>query len=48
MNTDLDRLQPYPFERLAALKAGIEPRQPNAITLAIGEPKHPHPNLSAV
>jgi len=45
MNTDLDRLQPYPFERLAALKAGVEPRHPDAITLAIGEPKHPHPEF---
>ena len=43
MNTDLSRLQPYPFERLAALKAGIEPQRPDAITLSIGEPKHPHP-----
>ncbi|MBI1194957.1 MAG: succinyldiaminopimelate transaminase [Gammaproteobacteria bacterium] len=45
MNSDLDRLQPYPFERLATLKAGIEPRRRDAITLAIGEPKHPHPDF---
>ena len=48
MNTDLNRLQPYPFERLAALKAGIEPQRPDAITLAIGEPKHPHPEFVSI
>ncbi|MGS2724537.1 succinyldiaminopimelate transaminase [Porticoccus sp. GXU_MW_L64] len=44
MNPDLDKLQPYPFERLAALKQGIEPAtgcQP--VALSIGEPKHPAP-----
>ena len=46
MNPDLDRLQPYPFERLRALFAGIEPPAglPN-INLSIGEPKHPTPSL---
>ena len=44
MNPDLDRLQPYPFERLNALKAGIVPDGPPAhIALYIGEPKHPTP-----
>jgi N-succinyldiaminopimelate aminotransferase len=44
MNPDLARLQPYPFERLAALKAGIEPPEdlPH-IALSIGEPRHPTP-----
>ena len=44
MNPYLDRLQPYPFERLAELKRGIEPN-PNLapIALSIGEPKHPTP-----
>jgi len=48
MNPDLDRLQPYPFEKLAQLKAGIKPppgREP--ITLAIGEPKHRPPQFVA-
>lgn len=44
MNPYIDRLYPYPFERLAALKEGIEPRAdlPH-IALSIGEPKHPPP-----
>ena len=44
MNTDLDRLQPYPFERLAALTADIAPpRELTPITLTIGEPRHEAP-----
>jgi N-succinyldiaminopimelate aminotransferase len=44
MNPDLDRLHPYPFEKLAQLKAGIEPPRDRAhIALSIGEPKHPAP-----
>ena len=44
MNSDLDRLQPYPFERLRALFAGISPPADLApINLSIGEPKHPTP-----
>ena len=46
MNPDLARLQPYPFEKLAQLKAGAQP--PTAlkpIILSIGEPKHPTPRL---
>jgi N-succinyldiaminopimelate aminotransferase len=46
MNPDLDRLQPYPFERLNALKAGVAPPPARAhIALQIGEPKHPTPGL---
>jgi len=46
MNPNLDRLQPYPFERLAALKQGIEPpASRSAIALSIGEPKHPTPAI---
>ena len=44
MNPDLSRLQPYPFERLVELNAGVVPpadRQP--IPLSIGEPKHTTP-----
>ena len=44
MNPDLDRLQPYPFERLRQLFAGIAPAADLApINLSIGEPKHPTP-----
>ncbi|MBA3254093.1 MAG: succinyldiaminopimelate transaminase [Burkholderiaceae bacterium] len=44
MNLDLDRLQPYPFERLRQLFAGITPVAGLApINLSIGEPKHPTP-----
>lgn len=46
MNPDLDRLQPYPFEKVAALTAGVVP--PSAlepIALSIGEPKHPTPGF---
>jgi N-succinyldiaminopimelate aminotransferase len=46
MNPDLARLQPYPFEKLARLTAGVEPRPGlGPITLSIGEPKHPTPRL---
>jgi N-succinyldiaminopimelate aminotransferase len=46
MNPDLDRLLPYPFERLAALWQGLTPRSdlPH-ISLAIGEPRHPTPHF---
>ncbi len=47
MNPDLNKLQPYPFERLNQLKAGITP--PNNlqhIALSIGEPKHPAPDFA--
>lgn len=44
MNPNLDKLHPYPFEKLAKLKAGIEPpAQLQPISLGIGEPKHPSP-----
>ena len=46
MNQDLDRLQPYPFEKLAALKAGVTPPGGlDHIALSIGEPKHPTPGF---
>lgn len=46
MNSDLGRLQPYPFERLAALKHGlVPPADRHHIALSIGEPKHPTPAL---
>ena len=46
MNPDLDRLQPYPFQRLRALLAGARPNEQFAhVNLSIGEPKHPTPAL---
>ena len=44
MNPLLSRLQPYPFERLRQLFAGITPSPlPKAISLGIGEPRHATP-----
>ena len=44
MNSILDRLQPYPFERLRALLAGVEPSADHRpLNLSIGEPRHPTP-----
>ena len=44
MNPDLERLHPYPFEKLSQLKAGIGvPKNLGSISLGIGEPKHPSP-----
>ena len=46
MNRNLDRLHPYPFEKLARLKAGITaPDHLRPISLGIGEPKHPSPDF---
>lgn len=46
MNTDLDLLQPYPFEKLAALKSKVTPPQHlEHISLSIGEPKHTPPQF---
>jgi N-succinyldiaminopimelate aminotransferase len=45
MNPDLQQLQPYPFERLAALKAGVVPAEKPPIALSIGEPRHPTPEI---
>jgi N-succinyldiaminopimelate aminotransferase len=44
MNSDLDRLQPYPFQKLAGLLEGVDPNQAySPINLTIGEPKHATP-----
>lgn len=46
MNKNINKLQAYPFEKLAELKKGITP--PNAlqhIALSIGEPKHKPPQF---
>ncbi|HXF65982.1 MAG TPA: succinyldiaminopimelate transaminase [Burkholderiales bacterium] len=44
MNPDLERLQSYPFQRLAALLEGVSPPPGlKTIALHIGEPKHETP-----
>ena len=46
MNPLLSRLQPYPFERLRELFAGVTPNPAfRPISLGIGEPKHPTPEF---
>ena len=45
MNPDLARLQPYPFEKIRVLLDGVKPAALPAISLAIGEPKHPTPTF---
>jgi len=49
MNPDLEKLQPYPFEKLAKLKAGCNPpAELDHIALSIGEPRHPSPEIALV
>ena len=46
MNPDLKKLQPYPFEKLAKLKAEAKlTASVKHIALSIGEPKHPTPDF---
>ena len=50
MNPDLKKLQPYPFEKLKALKANCQlkngkPAVEGHIALSIGEPKHDAPAI---
>jgi N-succinyldiaminopimelate aminotransferase len=46
MNPRLERLQTYPFEKLARLLSGVEPPKTLApISLSIGEPQHAPPEL---
>lgn len=46
MNPLLSRLQPYPFERLRQLFADVKPNPDyRAISLGIGEPRHPTPDF---
>jgi len=48
MNPDLNKLQPYPFEKLARLKAEVTaPAGLAHIALSIGEPKHCSPQFAA-
>lgn len=45
MNPLLDRLQPYAFERLRALLAGVTPPALPPVRLSIGEPQHATPDV---
>lgn len=46
MNPLLSHLQPYPFERLRQLFAGVTPPAGySAISLGMGEPRHPTPHF---
>jgi N-succinyldiaminopimelate aminotransferase len=46
VNPLLSQLQPYPFEKLRALFAGVTPNpQYKEIKLSIGEPQHPTPTF---
>ncbi|MBX2823548.1 MAG: succinyldiaminopimelate transaminase [Gammaproteobacteria bacterium] len=46
MNPDLDRLQPYPFERIRHLLADVTPASLDRISLSIGEPQHKAPEFA--
>jgi N-succinyldiaminopimelate aminotransferase len=47
MNPDLARLQPYPFEKLRALKSSVTPPSDlTHIALSVGEPKHQPPHCA--
>lgn len=45
MNPDLQRLHPYPFEKLATLFAGLPACDKAPIAFSIGEPQHPAPDF---
>jgi N-succinyldiaminopimelate aminotransferase len=46
LNPLLEKLQPYPFEKLRALLGEVRPNPQFApINLSVGEPKHPTPRL---
>lgn len=46
MNPNLDKLQPYPFERIRTLLDGLSPPASlKAISFAMGEPKHAPPEF---
>ncbi|BCK87468.1 LL-diaminopimelate aminotransferase [Sideroxyarcus emersonii] len=46
MNRDLDKLQPYPFQKLASLFGAVKPNSSlKPIGLHIGEPKHATPQF---
>ena len=46
MNLDLNKLQPYPFQKLAKLFGEVTPNATlKPISLHIGEPKHATPSF---
>ena len=46
MNPELDKLHPYPFEKLSTLKSGVTANSKlEHIALSIGEPKHQAPEF---
>lgn len=46
MNPLLSHLQPYPFERLRQLFAGVTPPAAfSPVSLGMGEPRHPTPQF---
>ena len=45
MNSGLENLHAYPFEKFTKLLAGKTAANKSAISLAIGEPKHPTPDF---
>ena len=46
MNPDLEKLHPYPFQRLSSLFSGLSPdTEKKHIALSIGEPKHKAPEF---
>ena len=45
MNPDLERLHPYPFEKLKVLFKDLPGSDKSPIALSIGEPKHPSPDF---
>ena len=46
MNPELDKLHPYPFEKLSVLKSSVTPNsEVKHIALSIGEPKHQAPEI---
>ena len=46
MNPDLNKLHPYPFEKLNSLFSKVTPNpELSPISLSIGEPKHPTPQI---
>ncbi|AKF52604.1 succinyldiaminopimelate transaminase [Pseudomonas syringae] len=48
MNNAMQLLQPYPFEKLRALLAGVTPNpEKRPVALSIGEPKHRSPDFVA-
>ncbi len=45
MNPDLNKLHPYPFQKIAELYEGIEPVEKPLVSFSIGEPKHKTPEI---